>query len=158
MRILRGIVTLMSFICTRMKNDFHIKGWAPTLVLKQRPGGTRKWPIHWIKLHPLNSPTQIWRKPTQSNLKVAKKDCGTWFILIYFYCLSANQRAPFSKICALYFLIFALCLLQTALLSANQIIRKLSEALQSLSLPGSPLFSPCLFSQMDYFVKHNWGL
>ena len=30
----------MSFICMRMKNDFHIKGWAPTLVLKQRPGGT----------------------------------------------------------------------------------------------------------------------
>ena len=29
----------------RMKNDFHIKGWAPTLVLKQRSGGTRKWPI-----------------------------------------------------------------------------------------------------------------
>ena len=28
----------MSFICMRMKNDFHIKGWAPTLVLKQRPG------------------------------------------------------------------------------------------------------------------------
>ena len=34
-----------SFICMRMKNDFHIEGWAPTLVLKQRPGGTRKWPI-----------------------------------------------------------------------------------------------------------------
>ena len=34
----------MSFICMRMKNDFHIKGWAPTLVLKQRPGATRKWP------------------------------------------------------------------------------------------------------------------
>ena len=30
----------------RMKNDFHIKGWAPTLVLKQGPRGTRKWPIH----------------------------------------------------------------------------------------------------------------
>ena len=28
----------------RMKKDFHIKGRAPTLVLKQRPGGTRKWP------------------------------------------------------------------------------------------------------------------
>ena len=26
-----------------MKNHFYIKGWAPTLVLKQRPGGTRKW-------------------------------------------------------------------------------------------------------------------
>ena len=35
----------MSFICMRMKNDFHIKGWAPTLVFKQKPGGTRKWPI-----------------------------------------------------------------------------------------------------------------
>ena len=35
----------MSFICMRMKNDFHIKGWTPTLVLKQSPGGTRKWPI-----------------------------------------------------------------------------------------------------------------
>ena len=35
----------MSFICMRMKNDFHIKGWAPTLVLKQRPRGIRKWSI-----------------------------------------------------------------------------------------------------------------
>ena len=35
----------MSFICMRKKNDFHIKGRAPTLVLKQRPGGTWKWPI-----------------------------------------------------------------------------------------------------------------
>ena len=30
----------MSFISMRMKNDFHIKGWALNLVLKQRPGGT----------------------------------------------------------------------------------------------------------------------
>ena len=33
----------MSFICMRMKNHFHslfrIKGWAPNLVLIQRPGG-----------------------------------------------------------------------------------------------------------------------
>ena len=35
----------MSFICMRMKNDLHIKGWAPKLVLKQRLGWTRKWPI-----------------------------------------------------------------------------------------------------------------
>ena len=34
------------------KNDFHIKGWAPTLVLKQRPGGTRKWRIYnMIQIH-----------------------------------------------------------------------------------------------------------
>ena len=37
----------MSFICMRMKNHFHIKGWAPNLVLIQRPGGTQKWPIPW---------------------------------------------------------------------------------------------------------------
>ena len=35
----------MSFICMRMKNHFHIKGWALNLVLIQRPGETRKWPI-----------------------------------------------------------------------------------------------------------------
>ena len=35
----------MSSICMGMKYDFHIKGCAPTLVLKQRPGGTRTWPI-----------------------------------------------------------------------------------------------------------------
>ena len=28
----------MNFICMRMKNHFHIKGWTPTLVLKQRRG------------------------------------------------------------------------------------------------------------------------
>ena len=38
----------MSFLCMRMKNDFHIKGWAPTLVVKQRPVGTRKWPIYIV--------------------------------------------------------------------------------------------------------------
>ena len=41
----------MSFICTRMKNDFHITGWAPNLVLKQRPGWTRKWPIERMTCH-----------------------------------------------------------------------------------------------------------
>ena len=28
-----------------MKNHFHLKGWALNLILIQRPGGTRKWPI-----------------------------------------------------------------------------------------------------------------
>ena len=46
----------MSFICMRKKNDFHIKGWAPTLVLKQKPRGTRKWSIRLIVLQ-LTSPT-----------------------------------------------------------------------------------------------------
>ena len=38
----------MSFICMRMKNHFHIKGWLLNLVLIQRPGGTRKWPVRLI--------------------------------------------------------------------------------------------------------------
>ena len=37
----------MSFIRMRMKNHFHIKGWTLNLVLIQRLGGTRKWPIRW---------------------------------------------------------------------------------------------------------------
>ena len=37
-----------SFICMRMKNHFHIKGWALKLVLIQRPGGTRKCPIKQV--------------------------------------------------------------------------------------------------------------
>ena len=35
----------MSFICTRMKSHFHIRGWALNLFLIQRPRGTRKCPI-----------------------------------------------------------------------------------------------------------------
>ena len=35
----------MSFICVRMNTHFHIKGWALNLVLMQRPGESRKWPI-----------------------------------------------------------------------------------------------------------------
>ena len=46
----------MSFICTRMKNDFHIKGWAPALVLKQRPGETRKWPIRIFNIPARQTP------------------------------------------------------------------------------------------------------
>ena len=36
---------LVLWVLVRMKNDFHIKGWALNLVLKQRPRGTRKWPL-----------------------------------------------------------------------------------------------------------------
>ena len=37
--------TFLVFICMRIKNHFHIKGEVFNLVLIQRPGGTRKWPI-----------------------------------------------------------------------------------------------------------------
>ena len=35
----------ISFICLRMENYFHIKGWALNLVLIQWSGRPRKWPI-----------------------------------------------------------------------------------------------------------------
>ena len=35
----------MSFICMRMKNHFHNKGWALNLVLIQRPEETWNWHI-----------------------------------------------------------------------------------------------------------------
>ena len=45
-----------------------IKGWAPTLVLKQRPGGTRKWPIcltlKWLwkqRTGIMNDETENWK-------------------------------------------------------------------------------------------------
>ena len=38
-------IAKISFIFMRMKNYFHIKGWALNLVLIQRTGWTRKWPI-----------------------------------------------------------------------------------------------------------------
>ena len=48
----------MSFICIRMKNHFHFKGWVLNLVLIQRPGETRKWPIaniwYWLSFSPLS--------------------------------------------------------------------------------------------------------
>ena len=53
----------MSFICMRMKNYFHIKGRAPALVLKQRPGATRKWPImlhNWRHFSHISEFFQIW--------------------------------------------------------------------------------------------------
>ena len=51
----------MSFICMKMKNDFNINGWAPTLVLEQRPGRTRKWPIDTV--WPFNTVKTIEKVP-----------------------------------------------------------------------------------------------
>ena len=46
----RKTIVEISFICLRKKNPFHTKGWAPNLVLIQRPGGTQKWPIHFFSV------------------------------------------------------------------------------------------------------------
>ena len=54
----------MSSICMGTENDFHIKVWAPTLVLKQRPGGTRKWPISRVGAARMVSPN--WSQETMT--------------------------------------------------------------------------------------------
>ena len=40
----KTFVVKMKLICMRIKNHFYINGFALTLVLKLRPGATRKWP------------------------------------------------------------------------------------------------------------------
>ena len=47
----RTFLVIMSFICMRIKNHFHINGFAFSLALKQRLGTTRKWPNVLGKLH-----------------------------------------------------------------------------------------------------------
>ena len=41
----------MSFICKRMKTQFHMKGFAPSLTLKQRLKATQKWLIYVTHHH-----------------------------------------------------------------------------------------------------------
>ena len=86
----RTFLVKMSFICVRMKNDFLIKGWAPTLVLKQKPGETRKWPIVLASiLHkrtPLNMPKyegrRGWTKLKVGYWKTVRSDSFSKFISI----------------------------------------------------------------------------
>ena len=61
----------MSFICMRMKNHFHIKGWALNLVLIQRPRGTRKLPI--VLPRPLLQSQQSLRKLTSPSFPLVSK-------------------------------------------------------------------------------------
>ena len=66
----------MSFICMRIKNHFHIKGWAHNLVLIQRPRRAGKWPILQISFMGNNKLQSVfwyfvrsWRRIIQVNLR-----------------------------------------------------------------------------------------
>ena len=80
----------MSFICMRMKNDFHIKGWAPILVLKQKPGGTRKWPIRKWKNNRFNEQNHAF-------LHILCRHCTTttWRCLISRFMEDVDKRQWF---------------------------------------------------------------
>ena len=67
----------MIFHCHVNKTHFHKKGWAPNLVLIQRPWGTRKWPIH----------TRQWLPSTWWVSGYLVKGIICWFIIfVPFYC------------------------------------------------------------------------
>ena len=51
-----------------MKNHFHVKGWPLTLVLIQRLGETRKWPID------ISVPCSVVKGHKTTNKKVPQKD------------------------------------------------------------------------------------
>ena len=88
----------MSFICMRMKNGFHIKGWAPTLVLKQRPGGTRKGPINNSKEKALMGPEKTNFKSFKLSSQNEKMKSYAWRFYLCFlnFCEIWNifSRAP----------------------------------------------------------------
>ena len=78
----------------RMKNDFHIKGCAPTLILKQRPGGTRKWPIFLILRHVVIDTPQI----TEKLPRIGRFDIFQVHFKIPFYPVPQNSfRAVLSE-------------------------------------------------------------
>ena len=71
----------MSFICMRMKNHFHIKGWALNLVLIQRPGGTRKWSISC----PLHSRlTYLLPSNTMNMYHTGDSMWGPWLVIVVY--------------------------------------------------------------------------
>ena len=51
----------MSLVCMRMKNHFHIKDWAPNLVLIQRPGGNSVMAYSWGPHQSLEGKREICR-------------------------------------------------------------------------------------------------
>ena len=53
-----------SFICMRMKNHFHIKGWALHLVLIQRPGELGNGPLTFVVVFPGKTTRGDFTKPT----------------------------------------------------------------------------------------------
>ena len=85
----------MSFICTRMENHLHIKGWALGLVLIQRLGGTRKWPIvdcKTVRIFAYSSRREQWNKRSGTRLKT-KSETGEFFSLASHALQACEARA-----------------------------------------------------------------
>ena len=77
----------MSFTCMKIKNDFHINGFALCLAFKKRLGATRKWTIlNCITQDFCTSPAAVPNVPGLNNICCTVK--GTAFLY--------NQRMALS--------------------------------------------------------------
>ena len=76
----------MIFFCMRIKNGFHINGFALSLALKQRLEATRKWPniAYWFSLSELDSESNISCEATYSEMRI--KPAGGFLPLFWFFC------------------------------------------------------------------------
>ena len=93
----------MIFFCMRIKNGFHINGFALNLALKQRLQATRKWPniAYWFSLSELDSESNISCGATYSEMRI--KPAGGFlplfcFFLLLFFCDSVFAGFVFCKI------------------------------------------------------------
>ena len=80
----------MSFICMRMKNHFHIEGWALHLALIQRPGGTPKTYCICTIFESISNQQVLSRFETEAwdNSKMA---CSSWL------CVKKQRKRKLDK-------------------------------------------------------------
>ena len=80
----------MSFICMRMKNHFHIEGWALHLALIQRPSGTPKTYCICTIFESISNQQVLSRFETETwdNSKMA---CSSWL------CVKKQRKRKLDK-------------------------------------------------------------
>ena len=99
----KAFLVIMIFFCMRIKNGFHINGFALSLALKQRLEATRKWPniAYWFSLSDLDSESNISCGATYSEMRIKPaEDSSRYsvFLLLLFSCNSVFAGFVFSKI------------------------------------------------------------
>ena len=99
----KAFLVIMIFFCMRIKNGFHINGFALSLALKQRLEATRKWPniAYWFSLSDLASESNISCGATYSEMRIKPaEDSSRYsvFLLLLFSCNSVFAGFVFCKI------------------------------------------------------------
>ena len=94
----------MTFHSHANKTHFHKNGWAPNLVLIQRPGGTRKWPIQALRVQPAAAQNEEagTRNAAGCYRNIIGISCGfgSLFANVFFFnCLSYLWSSKFQYHC-----------------------------------------------------------